>query len=44
MVWGRVLYHLHNVGLGVEFRKLPPGYKKHIEDIVEFYLRGDEDD
>jgi hypothetical protein len=44
MVWGRVAYHMHNVGLGVKFKKLPPGYKKHIEDIVEFYLSSDEDD
>jgi hypothetical protein len=38
IVWGRVAYHLPKVGLGVEFKKLPPGYGKHIEDIVEFYL------
>ena len=41
IVWGRVVYHFPKVGLGVEFKKLPPGYGKHIEDIVEFYL-GDE--
>jgi hypothetical protein len=38
IVWGRIAYHLPAVGLGVEFKKLPPGYGKHIEDIVEFYL------
>jgi len=44
MVWGRVAYHLPEVGLGVEFKKLPPGYAEHIEDIVEFHLEsGDED-
>jgi hypothetical protein len=37
MVWGRVAYHLPKVGLGVEFKKLPPGYEKHIQDIVEFH-------
>ncbi|HEX8174947.1 MAG TPA: PilZ domain-containing protein [Pyrinomonadaceae bacterium] len=40
IVWGRVAYHLPKVGLGVEFKKLPPGYAKHIEDLVEFYLGG----
>jgi PilZ domain len=43
MVWGRVAYHLPNVGLGVEFKKLPADYAKHIEDIVEFHLESDED-
>lgn len=43
IVWGRVAYHLPEVGLGVEFKKLPPGYAEHIEDIVEFHLEGDED-
>ena len=44
MVWGRVAYHLPEVGLGVEFKKLPPGYAEHIEDIVAFNLEsGDED-
>ncbi len=38
IVWGRVVYHLPDVGIGVEFKKLPPGYEKHIEDLVEFYL------
>lgn len=38
IVWGRVAYHLPKVGLGIEFTKLPPGYDKHIEDLVEFYL------
>ena len=38
VVWGRVAYHLPKVGLGIEFKKLPPGYEKHIEDMVEFYL------
>jgi hypothetical protein len=37
IVWGRVAYHFPKVGLGIEFKKLPPGYGKHIEDIVEFY-------
>ena len=44
IIWGRVAYHLHNLGLGVKFKKLPPGYGKHIEDIVEFHLSSDEDD
>jgi hypothetical protein len=43
MVWGRVAYHLPEVGLGVEFKKLPPGYAEHIEDIVDFHLESDED-
>jgi hypothetical protein len=38
VVWGRVAYNLPEVGLGVEFKKLPPGYAEHIEDIVEFNL------
>jgi hypothetical protein len=38
IVWGRVAYHSPGVGLGVEFKKLPPGYAEHIEDIVEFHL------
>lgn len=42
MVWGRVAYHVPEVGLGVEFKKLPPGYAEHIEDIVEFHLESDE--
>jgi hypothetical protein len=43
VVWGRVAYHLPEVGMGVEFKKLPPGYAEHIEDIVEFHLEsGDE--
>jgi hypothetical protein len=41
MVWGRVAYHLPRVGLGVEFKKLPPGYENHIKDIVEFHLGSD---
>jgi Tfp pilus assembly protein PilZ len=44
VVWGRVAYHLPEAGLGVEFKKLPPGYAKHIEDIVEFNLESAEDD
>jgi hypothetical protein len=43
IVWGRVAYHLPKVGLGIKFKKLPPGYEKHIEDIVEFHLEGGED-
>ena len=43
VVWGRVAYHLLEAGLGVEFKRLPPGYEKHIEDIVEFHLESDED-
>ena len=43
MVWGRVAYHMPEVGLGVEFKKLPQDYAKHIEDIVEFHLESDED-
>ena len=43
MVWGRVAYHLLGVGLGVEFKKLPPGYAAHIEDIVEFHLESGEE-
>ncbi len=43
IVWGRVAYHLPGVGLGVEFKKLPPGYAEHIEDIVEFHLESGED-
>lgn len=39
---GRVKYCLPKVGLGVEFKKLPRGYKKHIEDIVEFHLESAE--
>jgi hypothetical protein len=42
IVWGRVVYHLPKVGLGVEFKKLPTGYEKHIKDIVEFHLGSDE--
>lgn len=38
VVWGRVAYHLPKVGLGVKFKKLPPGYEKHIQDLVEFHL------
>lgn len=43
MVWGRVAYHKPGIGLGVEFKKLPPGYAEHIEDIVEFHLESGED-
>lgn len=43
MVWGRVAYHRPGVGLGVEFKKLPPGYAEHIEDIVEFHLESGDD-
>lgn len=42
VVWGRVAYHQPGVGLGIEFKKLPPGYAEHIEDIVEFNLESDE--
>jgi hypothetical protein len=43
VVWGRVAYHLPKLGMGVEFKKLPPGYEQHIKDIVEFHLEaGDE--
>jgi hypothetical protein len=42
MVWGRVAYHVPEVGMGVEFKKLPPGYAEHIQDIVEFHLESDE--
>ena len=38
VVWGRVAYHMPEVGLGVEFQKLPPEYEEHIRDIVEFHL------
>lgn len=38
VVWGRVAYHLPKVGLGVEFKRLPPGYERHIQDLVEFHL------
>ena len=44
MVWGRVAYHLPEVGLGVEFKKLPPRYAEHIQDIVAFQLESGEDD
>lgn len=44
MVWGQVLYHLPKLGLGVKFKKLPAGYGKHIEDIIEFHLSNDDDD
>jgi Tfp pilus assembly protein PilZ len=43
VVWGRVAYHVPGVGFGVEFKKLPPGYAEHIEDIVEFHLESGED-
>jgi hypothetical protein len=43
IVWGRVAYHVPGVGLGVEFKKLPPGYAEHIEDIVAFHLQSGED-
>ncbi|HEX8843444.1 MAG TPA: PilZ domain-containing protein [Pyrinomonadaceae bacterium] len=43
IVWGRVAYHLPGEGLGVEFKKLPPGYAEHIKDIVEFQLEIDGD-
>jgi len=44
LVRGEVLYHLPNQGLGIGFKKLPAGYGKHIEDIVEFHLSSDEND
>ena len=44
MVSGQVLYHLAQLGIGVKFKKLPAGYGKHIEDIVEFHLSSDEND
>lgn len=40
MVWGRVAYHLPKVGLGVRFKRLPPGYEGHIKDLVEFHHEG----
>jgi len=43
VVWGRVAYQTPGLGLGVEFKKLPPGYEEHIRDIVEFHLEGGED-
>jgi hypothetical protein len=43
VVWGRVAYHVPGVGLGVEFKKLPPGYAEHIQDIVEFHLESDDE-
>ena len=43
IVWGRVAYHKPGLGLGVEFKKLPPGYAEHIEDIVAFHLESSED-
>lgn len=43
VVWGRVAYHTPGEGLGVEFKKLPPGYAEHIRDIVEFNLGGSEE-
>ena len=43
MVWGRVAYHLPKLGLGIEFKKLPPGYAEHIQDIVDFNQESDED-
>ena len=43
IVWGRVAYHVPGVGLGVEFKKLPPSYAEHIEDIVAFHLESGED-
>ena len=43
VVWGQVAHHRPEVGFGVEFKKLPPGYEDHIRDIVEFHLEaGDE--
>ena len=44
MVSGQVLYHLPQLGLGIKFKKLPAGYGKHIEDIVEFHLSSAEND
>ena len=44
VVWGRVAYHLPQVGLGVEFKRLPSGYEKHIQDLVEFHLGGGKGD
>nr|CBI71174.1 hypothetical protein [uncultured bacterium] len=43
IVWGRVAYHLPGVGLGIEFKKLLPGYAEHIQDIVAFHLESGED-
>lgn len=40
IVWGRVAYHLQGLGLGIEFKRLPPGYEEHIRDLVEFHLAG----
>lgn len=44
LVRGEVLYHLPQSGIGIKFNKLPAGYGKHIEDIVEIHLSNDEDD
>jgi PilZ domain-containing protein len=43
LVWAQVLYHRPGLGIGVKFKKLPAGYGKHIEDIVEFHLSSNED-
>jgi Tfp pilus assembly protein PilZ len=43
VVWGRVAYHVPEVGFGIEFKKLPPGYEEHIRDIVEFHLDAGEE-
>lgn len=44
MVLGEVIYQLPKLGLGVKFKKLPAGYGKHIEDLVEFYLSSHENE
>ena len=44
LVRGEVLYHLPQSGFGIKFNKLPTGYGKHIEDIVEIHLSSDEHD
>lgn len=44
LVRGEVIYHLPQLGIGIKFNKLPVGYGKHIEDIVEFHLSNDEQD
>ena len=43
VVWGRVAYHMPGAGLGVEFKRLPPGYEEHIQDLVDFHLASGQD-
>jgi hypothetical protein len=44
LVRGEVIYQLPDLGLGIKFNRLPAGYGKHIEDIVEFHLSSDENE